>query len=101
MLHEFNDVQRRSKETFELMVDYLQSDKIAIRELAYWHLTVQLVRDLKGLPPYNPAWAQPERDQSAEAWRKLIAEGKLPPPLEAPAGTPATPPSGPPPKPPR
>ncbi len=103
LLHEFNDVQRRNKETFELMINYLESDRIAIRELAYWHLTLQLAPDIKGLPPYNPAWGPQEREQSVEAWRKLIAEGKLPPPLEGPAGTPTTPPAAPnkPPRPPR
>jgi hypothetical protein len=89
LLHDFTDLQRRQPETFQLLVRYLQEKRITIRELAYWHL-VRLAAGLKDVPAYNPAWGPAEREASCNDWKKLIAEGKLPPP-DRPAGGPGGP----------
>src|SRR5262249_29747652 len=90
LLHDFTDTQRRQPETFQLLVRYMQEEKITIRELAYWHL-VRRAPPMRERPPSNPAWGPSEREASCNEWKKLIADGKLPPP-DLPAGPPGGPP---------
>jgi hypothetical protein len=87
LLHDFTYAQRRQPETFQLLVRYMREEKIALRELAYWHL-VRLSLGVKDLPPYNPAWGPSEREASCDGWKKLIASGALPPPERPPAPPP-------------
>jgi hypothetical protein len=64
-------------ETYATLIAYLRHEKLAIRELAWWHLSRLVPPDLA--VPYNPAGTPAERDQSTTAWKKLLADGQLPP----------------------
>jgi hypothetical protein len=64
-------------ETYSALLAYLGHDKLAVRELAYWHL-VRLApagRHIK----YDPAGTAEERAKGLAEWRKLIPGGSLPP----------------------
>jgi hypothetical protein len=95
LLHDFSEKDIRSPETYELLGQYLASDKVAIAELACYHL-----RRLAGLrlPQFNAALPKEWRQAMAEEVDKLVKDGKLPPPPPSsrPAGpAPATPPQPP------
>jgi hypothetical protein len=79
LLHRFSPEAEQSRETYELLAQELLSDKVAIAELAYWHLW-HLTRG-KGvsLPPFNAAAPLDERKPVAAEVNKLIADNKLPP----------------------
>jgi hypothetical protein len=64
-------------ETYETLIAYLKHDKVAVRELARWHLyrMVPAGRDIR----YDPAAPEAERDAACAAWKKLIPSGQLPP----------------------
>lgn len=93
LLHDFNPVDRRRKETFDLLVGYLAHSKLAVRELAFFHLK-SLSIGVKELPNYDPTWGPDRRNDSVKAWKELINAGKLPPPPPPPM--PGGPPTGPP-----
>jgi hypothetical protein len=63
-------------ETYETLIAYLQHGKLAVRELAWWHLTRLAGR---GDVRYDPAGPAEERTRACAALKKLLAEGKLPP----------------------
>lgn len=64
-------------ETYETLVAYLRHKRLAVRELAWWHLTRLVPKDLR--VSYNPAGTEAERSKACAAWSKLIADEKLPP----------------------
>jgi hypothetical protein len=64
-------------ETYETLIAYLHHDKLAIRELAWWHLSRLVPADRA--VPYNPGAPAAEREKAASAWKKLLADGQLPP----------------------
>jgi serine/threonine protein kinase len=113
LLHDFNDKERHSPETFSLLAKYLRKDRVAIAELAWWQLR-HLSRGVQ-LPQFNAALPAELRDKATAEVKKLVSEGKLPPPAapsrpQAPAGregdpagaggpTPAQPATTPPPRP--
>jgi hypothetical protein len=90
LLHDFNDDDRKSPETFDLLADYLKSKHVAIAELAWWHLA-RLAAGVK-LPAFNPTAPLEFREKASDEVKKLIKEGKLPPPEAPPAGGPTAPP---------
>jgi hypothetical protein len=98
LLHGFDDEQRRSPETFQLLANYLLSDKVAIAELAWWHLR-RLVRGVKleNLNTFNAAAPREYRDKLAKEVKEKIEKGQLPP-RAAPGETPPTGQPSPPPK---
>jgi hypothetical protein len=77
LLHYYDAAECRNPDTFRVLADYLTSDKLAIRELAYWHLA-QLSAGVK-LPPFNPTLPPEECARFAAAVNKLIDAGELPP----------------------
>jgi hypothetical protein len=79
LLHDFNEVDVRKAETFDLLIGKLASDRIAIRELAWWHL-LHLTTGMKDAPAFNAAWPAERRAAAIKDWRKLLDDGKLPPP---------------------
>jgi hypothetical protein len=83
LLHDFSDADRRDKQTYYALVGYLKSTKIAIRALAYWHLT-RLAGPTRPSKDFDPAAPPDERDGVADEWKKLIDVGKLPLNLEPP-----------------
>jgi len=76
LLHGFSDEQLTQPETYELLSDYLHSDRPSIRALAYWHL-VRLVPDGKKIA-FNPLAAKEEREAGVKEWSKLVPAGKVP-----------------------
>jgi hypothetical protein len=78
LLHNFTAADRVRPETFQLLISYLQHNKMAIRELAYFHL-VRMAQGAKGLPPYDPTWSAEMRERSANEWKTLVNKGELPP----------------------
>ncbi|MBM4072353.1 MAG: hypothetical protein FJ271_26005 [Planctomycetes bacterium] len=77
LLHGFSSAALTRPETYEILINYLQHQQPAIRELAAWNLYT-LVPQGKSIP-YDAAASQEERARSQAAWRKLVPEGKVPP----------------------
>jgi hypothetical protein len=80
MLHSFSEEERSIPETYEVLINYLENDKLAVRGLAYWHL-IRLVPQGKKFG-YDPTAPKEKRDEAVQKWRALIPTGKLPPPLK-------------------
>jgi hypothetical protein len=76
LLHNFTLRQLAHPETYEALIHYLTNDRLAIRQLAWWHLT-RLVPDGDRIA-YDPAGAPVQLRQGQALWRKRIPEGKLP-----------------------
>ena len=76
LLHSFGDDELREPETFEVLIDYLGSDKTGIRSLANWHLhrLVPQGRDIK----FDMLANEAERKESIAKWRKLVPKGTVP-----------------------
>jgi hypothetical protein len=64
-------------ETYEALIAYLRHNRLAVRELAYWHL--QRMTPSAEVVPFDAAGPEEERAKSVAAWKKLLADGKLPP----------------------
>jgi hypothetical protein len=77
LLHDFSDSDRQDKTTYYALVGYLKSTKIAIRELALWHL-LRLCGPNRPEMPFDPAGPPDQREKVADEWKKLIDTGKLP-----------------------
>jgi hypothetical protein len=73
LLHDFDEVRLQQPETYVTLADYLTSNKMAIRELAYFHL-VHLSTGLKSIPPYNAAWDPERRSTAAGQWKELAKD---------------------------
>jgi hypothetical protein len=72
----FREEDRFNPDTYELLIVYLEHSKLAIRELAHWHL-MRMVPEGKEIA-YDAAATEIERQKGIAAWRKLIPPGKLP-----------------------
>jgi hypothetical protein len=81
LLHSFGETDLARPAAYETLIDYLTHDKLAIRQLAKWHLDrlVPAGRDIA----FNPAGSREERQRAYEQWKKLIPNGKLPPPSKS------------------
>jgi hypothetical protein len=77
LLHSFGEADLASPETYQTLIDYLDHQHLAIRELAYWHLH-RLVRAGREIA-YNPLDSKEARQAAIQKWRKLVPPGKLPP----------------------
>jgi hypothetical protein len=77
LLHSFSDAEVARPELYEMLIDYLDHQKLAIRALAHWHL-VRLAPAGKPIK-YDPLAAKVARDKAVAAWRKLVPPGKMPP----------------------
>jgi hypothetical protein len=75
MLH--SPFVRNLPETYDTLIAYLGHGRLAIRQLAIWHLRrlAPAGRDIE----YDPAASAKERARAIAAWRKLIPSGELPP----------------------
>jgi hypothetical protein len=81
LLHSFSDEQLSRPELYEVLIDFLDHDKLAIRGLAHWHLS-RLAPDGRKIG-HNPTESKEARQKAVKEWRKLIPPGKLPPPPKA------------------
>jgi hypothetical protein len=77
LLHDFSEDLTKKPETYAFLIDSLRNEKLAIRELAVWHL-MRLAPWVK--VNYNPAGGPEQRQAAYEMWKKVIPDGKLPPP---------------------
>jgi hypothetical protein len=76
LLHNFTPTQLAQPESYEALIHYLTHERLAIRQLAAWHLN-RLVPDGEKIA-YNPAGSPEELRRGQAAWRKRIPEGKIP-----------------------
>jgi hypothetical protein len=70
--------ERRDPDTFKALARNLESRRVAIAELAYWHL-LRLSQPVK-LPAFDAAASVEDRKTVADQVRKMIDAKKLPPP---------------------
>jgi hypothetical protein len=63
--------------TYEALIAYLRSDRLAIRELAFEQLQAVAPVEAKDIP-YDPAGDSEQRNRAVTAWKKRIPDGKLP-----------------------
>ena len=77
LLHSYGDADLASPETYDTLIAYLGHNQVAIRGLAYWHLS-RLVPAGKKFG-YNPLDPKDKREAAIEQWKKLIPSGQLPP----------------------
>jgi hypothetical protein len=75
-LHGFSETDRERPETYQMLIDYLVCDRLAIRGLAYWHLR-RLVPKADTID-YDPAAPMDELRKARAAFKKLLPPGKLP-----------------------
>ncbi len=75
LLDGFDDEQIARPLTYELLILFLDSKDLAIREISWWHLQ-RLAR--VGSVKYDPAGDPAARAQAIEQIRKIIPRGKLP-----------------------
>jgi hypothetical protein len=77
LLHSFGDDALTLPETYEGLLDLMESDQLSIRGLAHWHLyrLVPSGRKIGFDPLADPA----KRAQAVKEWRRRIPAGKLPP----------------------
>jgi hypothetical protein len=64
-------------ETYQTLIEYLRSDKPAVRELALWHLE-RLAPAGRSIA-FDPAGSAEERDKGYKKWKELVPDGQLPP----------------------
>jgi len=78
-------------ESYELLANDVLSKKVAIAELAHWHLAhLPLTRELPEIRTFDATAPQPEREKLADAVRRLIAskQPRGPSPSRPPADKP-------------
>jgi len=78
LLHYYSDQDLQQPGTYTALFQYLQNERLAIRELAFSHLA-QIDPDGARTALYNPSAPESERAAAIARWRKRIPEGKLPP----------------------
>jgi hypothetical protein len=77
LLHSFGEADLARPETYEVLIDNLESEKLMLRGLAYWHLSRLVPAGQEfGYSPLDP---KEKRAEAVEKWRKLIPAGQLPP----------------------
>ncbi len=76
LLHDFGDADLARPELYEMLIDFLDHQKMGVRGLAYWHLS-RLAPEGRSLN-YDPLAAADSRQEAVAGWRKLIPAGQLP-----------------------
>jgi hypothetical protein len=76
-LHTPDDEEMSRPETYEMLIDHLDNDRLAIRGLAFWHL-YRLVPEGRKIA-YDPLASKEDRARARGEWKKLIPEGQMPP----------------------
>src|SRR5262249_31665591 len=81
LLHDFNDQQRNNPATYEALASDLEHKRVAIAELAWWHL-LRLAMGVKELPAFNAAAPMEDRKRVEAVIMDLVKKNKLPPPRQ-------------------
>jgi hypothetical protein len=81
----FDEDEQRQPDTYEVLIDSLKHSKLAVRELARWHLARLSPEGNK--IGYDAGAPADQRERAYEQWRALIPPGQLPPQLRAPPAT--------------
>jgi hypothetical protein len=81
LLHGFGEEELKQPVTYQALLRLLESDRLALRGLAYWHL-YRLAPDGREFD-YDPLAAEEKRAEAVKRWRQLIPPGKLPPPIRS------------------
>jgi hypothetical protein len=76
-LHTPDDVETSCRETYDMLIDHLNSNRPAIRGLAYWHL-YRLVPEGRNIP-FDRLASKEDLARARAEWKKLIPDGQLPP----------------------
>jgi hypothetical protein len=84
-LHGFSETDLDRPETYQMLIDYLACEKLAIRGLAYWHLR-RLVPKADTIE-YDPAGPADELRKARAEFKKLLPPGKVPAYRESPKPT--------------
>lgn len=76
LLHTPGPAQLADPSLWEAGIEYLKSDKVAIRQLAAFHL-YRLVKDAKKIK-YDPAGSKEQLEAAYKEWKKLVPDGSVP-----------------------
>ncbi len=76
LLHTFSEVAGADPKTYQTLIEYLNHDKLAVRELASWHLTLLAPHIAKDLL-FDPAGTSEHRKQIQDAWKKRLRNGSI------------------------
>jgi hypothetical protein len=79
LLHSFAIKDVRRVETYEFLIGNLSNPKLALRELAAWHLYRLAPALAANVPPFLASAPAEQRDRVRLEWDRLLKEGKLPP----------------------
>jgi hypothetical protein len=84
LLHSVSEADAAKPKTYQDLISYLDHDNLAIRQLAFWHLSFLVPEGAQQIV-YDPAADAEQRKPACEQWKKLLANGKvLPRPSPAP-----------------
>src|SRR5262249_34155164 len=70
LLQSFGPADLAEPETYEMLVDFLKHDRLAIRALAYWHLVRLMPKGRKF--DYDPLGTKEARERAYQKWLKLV-----------------------------
>jgi len=77
LLHSFSEDDLARRETYELLIGYLDHTQLGIRGLASWHLE-RLYPEGKGFS-YDPVQSKEQRQKAIQKWKAVLKNGDLPP----------------------
>ncbi len=79
LLHSFSDDERARVETYQMLINFLNHEQLAIRGLAYWHL--KRLADPKTVEAihFDPLAPRDQRDKGVAQWRERLKNGEFPP----------------------
>lgn len=80
LLHSFSEEQRARPATYETLIELLNHENPAVRQLAGWHLA-RLVPTAN--IEFSSLGSEADRKKAIDEWKKLIPAGKLPPKAKA------------------
>jgi hypothetical protein len=76
LLFGFSERQLARPETYATLIEYLRHRRLGIRELAHWHLLIQVPEG--ETIPYDAGGSDRQVERAYNAWKKLIPDGELP-----------------------
>lgn len=75
----FTDAEIKEPRTYAVVLDALASDKLAVREAAYWRLSTQLDPEGAKLFRFVSTDSAEMRQKAVQEWKRRIPSGQLPP----------------------